>query len=536
MSKSILYNENARQALERGMDILCKAVATTLGPKGRNVVIERKYGPPQIINDGVSIAKEIELENHIENTGVALIRQAASKTNEIAGDGTSTATVLAHAMVKQGMKNLAAGSNPIALRRGIQKATEFIVNQISEYARPVEDTNAIMQVATVSSGNDKETGLLIADALEKVGRDGVISLEEGKSTFTELEIIEGMNFDRGMISPYFASDLERLEVVQENAYVLLTDKKITLVQQDLLPVLELVSKTGRPLLIIADDVEKEALATLVVNKLRGIINVVAIKCPGFGDRRKTFLEDIAVLTNGKVISDDIGASLQTVDIEMLGEVKKVIVTKDTTTLISDYFKEEVQARCVQLRRQYECAETAYEKEKIQERLAKLGGGVALLKVGAATETEMKDKKLRLEDAINATKAAVEEGIVPGGGATLVHIALDLKDWADEALEGDERIGAQIVEKAITAPLMAIVANAGQNGPVIVSKVQKMGFNFGYNAADGEFVDMYKAGIIDPAKVTRSAIQNAASIAAMVLTTECLIVNEQKEKLDKNNKK
>ena len=536
MSKSILYNENARQALERGMDILCKAVATTLGPKGRNVVIERKYGPPQIINDGVSIAKEIELENHIENTGVALIRQAASKTNEVSGDGTSTATVLAHAMVKQGMKNLAAGSNPIALKRGIQKASEFIVSQISEYAKPVEDTNAIMQVGTVSSGNDKETGELIAKALEKVGRNGVISLEEGKSTVTELEIIEGMNFDRGMISPYFATDLERLEVIQENAYVLLTDKKISLVQQDLLPVLELVSKTGRPLLIIADDVEKEALATLVVNKLRGILNVVAIKCPGFGDRRKTFLEDIAVLSNGKVISDDIGASLQTIDIDMLGEIKKVIVTKDNTTLISDFFKDDVQARCTQLRRQYESADNAYEKEKIQERLAKLGGGVALIKVGAATETEMKDKKLRLEDAINATKAAVEEGIVPGGGATLVHIAEDLKEWADEALEGDERIGAKIVEKAITAPLMAIVSNAGQNGPVIVSKVQKMGFNFGYNAADGQFVDMYKAGIIDPAKVTRSAVQNAASIAAMILTTECLIVNEQKEKTDKNTKK
>ena len=529
MSKSILYNENARQALERGMDILCKAVSTTLGPKGRNVVIERKYGPPQIINDGVSIAKEIELKDHIENTGVALIRQAASKTNEVSGDGTSTATVLAHAMIKQGMKNLAAGSNPIALKRGIQKAADFIVNQISEYAKPVKDTNAIMQVGTVSAGNDEETGRLIANALEKVGRNGVISLEEGKSTTTELEIIEGMNFDRGMISPYFASDLERMEVVLENAYVLLTDKKITLVQQDLLPVLELVSKRGRPLLIIAEDVEKEALATLVVNKLRGILNVVAIKCPGFGERRKTFLEDIAVLTNGKVISDDIGASLQTIDLEMLGEVRKVIVTKENTTLISDFFKDEVQKRCAQLRRQYESADTSYEKEKIQERLAKLGGGVALLKVGAATETEMKDKKLRLEDAINATKAAVEEGIVPGGGATLVHIAEELKAWAEETLEGDEKVGANIVERAITAPLMAIVSNAGQIGPVIVSKVQKMGFNFGYNAADGQFVDMFEAGIIDPAKVTRSAVQNAASIAAMVLTTECLIVSQQKDK-------
>jgi chaperonin GroEL len=528
MSKSILYNEDARKALEKGMDILCKAVAITLGPKGRNVVIERKYGPPQIINDGVSIAKEIELKDHIENTGVALIRQAAAKTNEVAGDGTSTATVLAHSMVKQGMKNLAAGANPIALRRGIQKASDFIVNQISEYAQPVEDTNSIMQVGCVSAGNDTEVGKLIADALEKVGRDGVISLEEGKSTVTELEIIEGMSFDRGMISPYFSSDMDRMEVTQENAYVLLTDKKITLVQQDLLPVLELVSKTGRPLLIIAEDVEKEALATLVVNKLRGILNVVAIKCPGFGDRRKAFLEDIAVLSGGKVITDDVGASLQTIDLEMLGEIKKVIVTKESTTLISDFFKEDVKARCAQLRRQYESADTAYEKEKIQERLAKLGGGVALIKVGAATETEMKDKKLRLEDAINATKAAVEEGIVPGGGATLVHIAEDLNDWASESLEGDERVGAAIVEKAITFPLQAIVSNAGKNGPVVVSKVQRMDFNFGYNAADDEFVDMFEAGIIDPAKVTRSAVQNAASIAAMVLTTECLIVDKNKE--------
>jgi len=526
MSKSILYNETARQALERGMDILSKAVATTLGPRGRNVVIERKFGAPQIINDGVSIAKEIELKDHIENTGVALIRQAASKTNEIAGDGTSTATVLAHAMVKQGMKNLAAGANPIALKRGIEKAAAFIVNQISEYAQPVEDTNSIMQVGAVSAGNDQETGRLIADALEKVGRDGVISLEEGKSTNTELEIIEGMSFDRGMISPYFATEGERMEVVLENAYVLLTDKKITLVQQDLLPVLELVTKTGRPLLIVADDVEKEALATLVVNKLRGILNVVAIRCPGFGDRRKTFLDDIGILTGGKVVSDDIGASLQNIDLEMLGEVKKVIVTKDNTTLISDYFKQEVQDRCAQLRRQYDLAETGYEKEKIQERLAKLGGGVALLKVGAATETEMKDKKLRLEDAINATKAAVEEGIVPGGGATLVHIADDLQEWASEYLEGDERIGASIVEKAILAPLQAIVANSGKVGAVIVAKVKKLDFNFGYNAATGEFVDMIEAGIIDPAKVTRSAVQNAASIAGMVLTTECLIVNSQ----------
>lgn len=528
MSKSILYNETARQALEKGMDILCKAVATTLGPRGRNVVIERKYGAPQIINDGVSIAKEIELKNHIENTGVALIRQAASKTNEVSGDGTSTATVLAHAMVKQGMKNLAAGANPIALKRGIEKASAFIVNQISEYAQPVEDTNSIMQVGAVSAGNDAETGKLIADALEKVGRDGVISLEEGKSTVTELEVIEGMSFDRGMISPYFASEGERMEVVLENAYVLLTDKKITLVQQDLLPVLELVTKTGRPLLIIADDVEKEALATLVVNKLRGILNVVAIRCPGFGDRRKTFLDDIGILTGGKVVSDDIGASLQNVDLEMLGEVKKVIVTKENTTLISDYFKEEVQARCTQLRRQYDLADTGYEKEKIQERLAKLGGGVALLKVGAATETEMKDKKLRLEDAINATKAAVEEGIVPGGGATLVHIADDLHEWAEENLEGDELIGATIVEKSIISPLQAIVANSGNVGAVIVSKVKKLDFNFGYNAANGKFVDMIEAGIIDPAKVTRSAVQNAASIASMVLTTECLIVNSEKD--------
>ena len=523
MAKRIVYNENARRALERGMDILTEAVAVTLGPKGRNVVLEKKFGAPQIVNDGVTIAKEIELEDNIENTGVALIRQAASKTNDAAGDGTTTATVLAHAMVKEGLRNVAAGANAISLKRGIDKATTFLVEKIAEHARPVGDSKSIAQVGSISAGNDEEVGAMIAEAMEKVGREGVISLEEGKSMTTELEVTEGMRFDKGYVSPYFVTDTERMEAVLDEPYILITDKKIALVQ-DLVPVLEQVARSGRPLIIIAEDIEKEALATLVVNRLRGVLNVAAVKAPGFGDRRKAMLEDIAVLTGGQVISEDTGLKLDNTKLDMLGQARRLTITKDTTTIVAEGNEKDVKARCEQIRRQIDETESTYDKEKLQERLAKLSGGVAVIKVGAATETEMKDRKLRLEDAINATKAAVEEGIVPGGGTTLAHLVPALTEWLEANLTAEEHTGAAIVARALAAPLMRIAQNAGQNGAVIAERVKEKDFNVGYNAANGEFVDMFDAGIVDPAKVTRSALQNAASIAGMVLTTECIVVD------------
>lgn len=529
MAKRIIYNENARRALEKGIDILAEAVAVTLGPKGRNVVLEKKFGAPQIINDGVTIAKEIELEDHIENTGVALIRQAASKTNDAAGDGTTTATVLAHAMVKAGLRNVAAGANAITLKKGIDKAADFLVKKIEEHAKPIVDSNAIAQVGTISAGNDEEVGRMIADAMDKVGKEGVISLEEGKSMTTELEVTEGMRFDKGYISPYFATDTERMEAVLDEPYILLTDKKIGLVQ-DLVPVLEQIARTGKPLLIIAEDIEKEALATLVVNRLRGVLNVAAVKAPGFGDRRKAMLEDIAVLTNGQLITEDAGLKLENTKLEMLGTARRITINKDTTTIVAEGNEAAVKARVEQIRKQIDETDSSYDKEKLQERLAKLSGGVAVVKVGAATETEMKDKKLRLEDAINATKAAVEEGIVPGGGTTLAHLAPALEEWAAANLTGEELIGATIVASALTAPLMRIAQNAGVNGAVVAEHVKGMPFNEGYNAATGEYVDMLAAGIVDPAKVTRSGLQNAASIAGMVLTTECIVADlpEKKE--------
>jgi len=524
MAKHIVYNENARRALEKGIDILAEAVAVTLGPKGRNVVLEKKYGAPQIINDGVTIAKEIELEDHIENTGVSLIRQAAAKTNDAAGDGTTTATVLAHAMVKEGLRNVAAGANPIAVKRGIDKATNYLLDRIAEHAKPVNDSKAIAQVAAISAGNDEEVGKMIAEAMDKVGKEGVISLEEGKSMTTELEVTEGMRFDKGYISPYFATDPERMETSLEEPYILLTDKKITLVQ-DLVPVLEQVARGGKPLLIIAEDIEKEALATLVVNKLRGVLNVAAVKAPGFGDRRKAMLEDMAILTGGQVISEDTGLKLENVKLEMLGKARRVTITREHTTIVAEGNEKAVKARCEQIRRQMEETDSSYDREKLQERLAKLAGGVAVVKVGAATETEMKDRKLRLEDAINATKAAVEEGIVPGGGTTLVHLAPQLENWAADNLHGEELIGAMIVTRALYAPLMRIAENAGHNGAIIAERVKEKEFNVGYDAASDRFVDMFGAGIVDPAKVTRSALQNAASIAGMVLTTECIVVDK-----------
>ena len=529
MAKRIIYNEQARRALEKGIDILTESVAVTLGPKGRNVVLEKKFGAPQIINDGVTIAKEIELEDHIENTGVSLIRQAASKTNDAAGDGTTTATVLAHAMVKAGLRNVAAGANAISLKRGIDQAAVFLVGKIQENAKPITDNNSIAQVGAISAGNDDEVGKMIADAMEKVGKEGVISLEEGKSMTTELEVTEGMRFDKGYISPYFATDTDRMEAVLEEPYILLTDKKIGLVQ-DLVPVLEAIARTGKPLLIIAEDIEKEALATLVVNRLRGVLNVAAVKAPGFGDRRKAMLEDMAVLTAGQLITEDAGLKIENAKIEMLGTARRITINKDTTTIVAEGNEVAVKARCEQIRKQMDETESTYDKEKLQERLAKLAGGVAVVKVGAATETEMKDKKLRLEDAINATKAAVEEGIVPGGGTTLAHLAPALTEWANQNLSGEELIGANIVAQALDAPLKRIAENAGANGSVVAENVRHKPFSEGFNAASNEYVDMLAAGIIDPAKVTRSGLQNAASIAGMVLTTECIVVDlpEKKE--------
>nr|QUE28525.1 GroEL [Porphyrostromium boryanum] len=529
MAKQILYKDNARHALEKGIDILAEAVAVTLGPKGRNVVLSKQNRSPQIINDGVSIAREIQLADHIENTGVSLIRQAASKTNDVAGDGTTTATILAHAMIKQGLKSLAAGNNPIGIKKGIEKACLFVINQITDIARPVEDLDAISNVAAISSGNDKEVGNMIAEAIKKVGREGIISLEEGKSTSTELEITEGMKVDKGFISPYFITNTQKMEVSLENPLVLVADKKITLVQEELVPILEKVTQSGKPLLIIAEDIEKEVLATMIVNKLRGILNVVAIRAPGFGDRRKAFLEDIAVLTNAQVITEDLGISFSQLDLKMMGIARKVTVSKESTIIIADENEHNIKARCEQLRRQIETSDSNYAKENLQQRLAKLAGGVAVIKVGAATEVEMKDRKLRLEDAINATRAAIEEGIVPGGGTTLAHITQGLYEWNKRNLIKDELIGANIVAKALESPLKRIAMNAGVNGSVIIEKVLNNTNNIGYDASKNTLSNMYESGIVDPAKVTRSAVQNAASIASMFLTTECIVV----EKVNKN---
>jgi chaperonin GroEL len=457
-----------------------------------------------------------------------LIRQAASKTNDAAGDGTTTATVLAHAMVKEGLRNVAAGANAIALKRGVDKATGFLVEKIAEHAKQVVDSKSIAQVGSISAGNDDEVGQMIANAMDKVGKEGVISLEEGKSMTTELEITEGMRFDKGYISPYFVTDTERMEAILEEPFILLTDKKIGMVQ-DLVPVLEQVARSGRPLLIIAEDIEKEALATLVVNKLRGVLNVTAVKAPGFGDRRKAMLEDIAVLTGGQLITEDAGLKLENTKLDMIGKARRVTITKDSTTIVAEGNEVAVKSRCEQIRRQMEETESSYDKEKLQERLAKLAGGVAVIKVGAATETEMKDRKLRLEDAINATKAAVEEGIVPGGGTTLAHLTPQLEEWANANLKGEELTGALIVARALAAPLKRIAENAGLNGAVIAERVKEKPFNVGFNAATNEFVDMFEAGIVDPAKVTRSALQNAASIAGMVLTTECIVVDKPEPK-------
>ncbi|MEN9203021.1 MAG: chaperonin GroEL [Thermostichus sp. DG_1_6_bins_120] len=528
MAKLILFKEEARKALEQGINQLADTIKVTLGPRGRNVVLEKKFGAPQIVNDGVTIAKEIELADPLENTGAQLMREVASKTNDVAGDGTTTATILAQAMVREGLKNISAGANPVGLRRGIEKTTAYLVEQIAAHAKPVEGRKIIAEVATISAGNDGEVGEMIAKAMDAVGREGVITVEESKSLETELDLVEGMQFDRGYISPYFVTDAERMVVEYENAYLLITNNKISNLQ-DLVPILERVAREGRPLLVIAEDVEGEALATLVVNRLRGVLNVVAVKAPAFGDRRKAMLEDIAILTGGQMISEDIGIKLDSVTPDMMGVARKITVTKDKTTIVTDgSTKAMVEKRVAQIRKELEGTDSEYDREKLQERIAKLSGGVAVIKVGAATETELKDRKLRIEDAVNATKAAVEEGIVPGGGATLLHLSKRIPSFK-ASLRPEEQIGADIVSRALQAPLFQIAHNAGLEGAVVMEKVLEKEMPFGFDALTGSYVDMIAQGIVDPAKVVRSALQNAASIAGMYLTTEAIVVEKPEPK-------
>ncbi len=530
MAKRILFNEEARRALEHGIDIVADTVKVTLGPKGRNVVLEKKFGAPQIINDGVTIAKEIEVEEHDQNAGAQLIREVASKTNDVAGDGTTTAAVLAQAIVKEGLKNVAAGANPMGIKRGIDKSVAFIVEEIKKQARPVETKEAIAQVASLSAGNDKKVGELISEAMEKVGKDGVITIEESKSIGTNLKVVEGMQFDKGYISPYFITDAERMESALDDAFVLCVNKKINLVS-DLVPILEHVAREGRGLLLIAEDVEGEALATLVVNNMRKVIRAVAVKAPGFGDRRKAMLEDIAVLCGGQLFTDDLGIKLEDVARHsFFGKARRVTVTKENTTIVVDETtKSAVEARVKQIKRQIEESDSEYDKEKLQERLAKLSGGVAVIEVGAATETELKDRKLRLEDALNATRAAIEEGIVPGGGTTLLKTQKRLLEFAQKLEEADERTGADILCRSLEAPCRQIADNAGARGEVIVEKVKDQPNDIGYDAQNDTFVNMYEKGIVDPAKVTRSALENAASVAGLLLTTEALVVELPEKK-------
>lgn len=518
MAKDIRFGEDARRAMLRGVDALADAVKVTLGPKGRNVVLEKKYGSPLITNDGVTIAKEVELKDPYENMGAQLVKEVATKTNDVAGDGTTTATVLAQAMIREGLKNVTAGANPMVIRRGIEKAVAKAVEEIKKIAKPVEGKSSIAQVAAISA-NDEEIGKLIAEAMEKVGNDGVITVEESKGFQTELDVVEGMQFDRGYVSPYMVTNTDRMEAELENPYILITDKKISNIQ-DILPLLEKVVQQGRQLLIIAEDVEGEALATLVVNKLRGTFTAVAVKAPGFGDRRKAMLEDIAILTGGQVITEDLGLELKSARIDQLGRAARVVVTKENTTIVEGAGdKANINARIKSIRQQIEETTSEFDKEKLQERLAKLAGGVAVIKVGAATETELKEKKLRIEDALNATRAAVEEGIVAGGGTAYVNI---LKNLTDLQADGDEQTGINIVLRALEEPVRQIAENAGEEGSVIVQRLKGEAANVGFNAATGEWVDMFSAGIVDPAKVTRSALQNAASVAMMFLTTEAAI--------------
>ena len=520
MAKEIKYGAEARAALEKGVNQLADTVRVTLGPKGRNVVLDKSFGTPLITNDGVTIAKEIELEDPYENMGAQLVKEVATKTNDVAGDGTTTATVLAQAMINEGMKNLAAGANPIVLRKGMKKATDAAVASIGKMATKVKGKEQIMRVAAVSSG-DEEVGKMIADAMEKVSNDGVITIEESKTMQTELDLVEGMQFDRGYISAYMATDMDKMEAALDDPFILITDKKISSIN-DILPILEQIVKTGSKLLIIAEDVDGEALTTLIVNKLRGTFNVVAVKAPGYGDRRKAMLEDIAILTGGKVISSDLGLELKDTTMEDLGRAKSVKIEKEKTTIVDgDGDKKEIQARINQIKKQIEDTTSDFDKEKLQERLAKLAGGVAVVRVGAATETEMKEAKYRMEDALNATRAAVEEGIIFGGGSAYIHASKDVEKLA-ESLEGDEKTGAKIVLKALEAPLYHMAVNAGLDGSVIVNKVKESKTGIGFNAYTEQYVDMVTDGILDPAKVTRSALQNATSVASSFLTTEAAV--------------
>lgn len=526
MAKDLFYGEDARRKLQAGVDKLADTVKITLGPKGRNVLIEKSFGSPLITNDGVTIAREIELEDSVENMGAQLVKEVATKTNDVAGDGTTTATLLAQAIIREGFKNLAAGANPMILKRGIQGAVDVAVEEIKKNAKPVETKESISQVAAVSAADDT-IGELIAEAMEKVGKDGVITVEESKSLGTTLDVVEGMQFDRGYLSPYMVSDADKMEAVLENPYILLTDKKINNIQ-DLLPLLEQVVKQGRKLLIIAEDVEGEALATLVVNKLRGTIDAVAVKSPGFGDRRKAMMEDIAALTGGTVISEEVGYDLKEATVDLLGQAGTVKVDKDTTTIVNGAGeKSAIEARINSIKNQIEETESEFDKEKLQERLAKLSGGVAVIKVGAATETELKEKKLRIEDALNATKAAVDEGIVSGGGVSLCGAITAVEEYV-KTLDGDEKTGATIIVRALEEPVRQIAENAGHEGSVVVSEVKKQKAGYGFDVKSEKYVDMISEGIVDPAKVTRSAIQNASSASAMLLTTEVGVVDIKEE--------
>jgi chaperonin GroEL len=527
MPKQVLFSDEARAALLRGVNIMASAVKATMGPKGRNVVIDKKYGSPTITKDGVTVAKEIDLQNHYENVGAQMIKEVASKTSDIAGDGTTTATVLAQAIVREGLKNVTAGANPMGLKRGIDKAVEVVVAELRKMSKSTKDKKEIAQVASIASNNDKTIGNLVAEAMEKVGKDGVITVEESKSAETALDVVEGMQFDRGYLSPYFVTDAERMECVLEDALILIYEKKLS-VMKDMLPLLEQVARAGKPLLIVAEDVEGEALATLVVNKLRSSLHCAAVKAPGFGDRRKAMLEDLATLTGGKAITEDLGIKLENLKLEDLGKAKKVVIDKDNTTIVDGAGKTgTIEGRIKQIRVQIEETTSDYDKEKLQERLAKLAGGVAIIKVGAATETAMKEKKARVEDALNATRAAVEEGIVAGGGVALLRSASSIDSLR---LEGDEKVGAMIVRRALEEPIRRIVENAGLEGSVIVEKVKaEKGMTRGFDAESLQFVDMIQAGIIDPTKVERVALENAASVAGLLLTTEALITDLPEEK-------